>query len=305
MQLTTVRTFLAVCRLGSLSSAAAELGYTQSAVSRQVAALEQYVGVPLLERRSRGVVPTAAGDAFRHHARAIAAEADRAVRAARDARTTTAPIALGATPSAAAGVVPSALRTVRDEHPAVRWTLVTGLTRELTEAVAAGTLDVAVVTDAPPGLPDDDRVERNPLGTDAMCVIVPEQHPARAARGPLSLADFADATWVEDNEGSEILLRTAAARAGFDPRIDVTAADLTGKAAMVAAGHAVALVPGLLGRALRRDVVAVAIEDAPTRGVYAVTPRGPAPAGTLVRAMIDALRIAVSDADPMVGKAAG
>lgn len=296
MQLTTVRTFLAVCRLGSLSGAAVELGYTQSAVSRQVAALERIVGTPLLERRARGVVPTAAGEAFRHHARTVVAESDRAVRAARDARTTTAPLALGATPSAAAGVVPAALRRVRDAHAVVRWTLVTGLTRELTEAVAVGDLDVAVVTDAPPGLPDDDRVDRTPLGTDAMCVIVPEQHPAAAAHGPLPLADFADATWVEDNEGSEALLRTAAARAGFDPRLDVTAADLTGKAAMVAAGHAVALVPGLLGRALRRDVVAVTIEDAPTRGVYAITPRGPGPAASIVAEMINALRDGVEGA---------
>ncbi|KAA1426438.1 LysR family transcriptional regulator [Nocardioides antri] len=295
MQLTAWRTFLTVCRLGSLSGAAAELGYTQSAVSRQVAALERSVGTTLLERGARGVVPTAAGEAFRHHARTVVAEADRAVRAARDARTTSAPVALGATPSAAAAVVPAALRRVREERPDLTWTLVTGLTRELTGSVAAGDLDVAVVTDAPPGLPHDDRVERRFLGTDAMCVIVPEHHSLAGAGGPVPLTDFARATWVEDNEGSEALLRTAAARAGFDPRLELTAADLTGKAAMVAAGHAVALVPGLLGRALRRDVVAVAIADAPTRGHYAISPRRqPGPADPVVADVIEALEIVMS-----------
>jgi DNA-binding transcriptional LysR family regulator len=136
----------------------------------------------------------------------------------------------------------------------------------------AADLDVAVVTDAPPGLPDGDVVTRHLLGVDPMCVIVPESHPAAGATGPMSLADFAEAIWVEDNEGSAALLRTGAARAGFEPRLDLDAADLVGKAAMVAAGHAVALVPGVLRAALRRDVVAVSIADAPTRGIYAITP---------------------------------
>lgn len=290
MQLAAWRTFLTVSRLGSLSAAAAELGYTQSAVSRQVAALERTVGSPLLARRARGVVLTAAGEAFHRHARIVVAETDRAVRAAQEATATSAPVALGATPSTAAGVLPAALRTVRDARPDLAWTLVTGLTRELTGAVAAGELDLAVVTDAPPGPPADDRVERRFLGRDAMCAIVPDGHPLTTADRPVPLGALADAIWVEDNEGSEALLRTAAARAGFQPRIELTAADLTGKAAMVAAGHAVALVPGLLRRALRRDVVALALEDPPTRGVYAITPRGPrSPAEGAVGAIADAL----------------
>ncbi len=65
MSLTAWRTFVTVCRLGSLSAAAAELGYTQSAVSRQIAGLEREIGAPLVERHARGIRPTAAGEAFR------------------------------------------------------------------------------------------------------------------------------------------------------------------------------------------------------------------------------------------------
>jgi DNA-binding transcriptional LysR family regulator len=86
MALTAWRTFVTVCRLGSLSAAAAELGYTQSAVSRQIAGLEREVGAPLVDRHARGIRPTAAGEAFRQHAQAAVHEADRAIRAARDAR---------------------------------------------------------------------------------------------------------------------------------------------------------------------------------------------------------------------------
>lgn len=97
-----------------------------------------------------------------------------------------------------------------------------------------------------------------------------------SASTAVPLADFSHETWVEDNEGPSALLRTAAARAGFEPRIDLAAADLTGKTAMVAAGHAVALVPGVLAPALRRDVVAVSLADPPTRGIYASLPAGAA-----------------------------
>lgn len=288
MSLDAWRAYLEVCRLGSLSAAAAELGYTQSAVSRQVAGLERLVGVPLLERRARGVVPTAAGEAFRHHARVVVNEAARAVRAARDAPAGRSAVAVGATPSTAAGIVPAALRDVQDGDP-VTWTLITGLTPALEELVAAGELDLAVVTDAPPGLPEDPRVVRRPLGTDAMCVLVPVGHPVADAAGPVSITRFAEDVWVEDNDGSAALLRTACARAGFEPRIELRAADLPGKTAMVAAGHAVALVPGALTPALRRDVVAVPVEEGPTRGIFVTLPATPARAPEAVERLVQAL----------------
>ncbi|MBU2696890.1 LysR family transcriptional regulator [Pimelobacter sp. 30-1] len=286
MSLTGWRTYLAVCRLGSLSAAAAELGYTQSAVSRQLATLEREIGTPLVERRARGVVPTPAGETFAQHARLVVTAADRAVRAAREAGTgTPALLAVGATPSASAGLVPAALRTL----PADSWTLTTGLSAVLEEQVAAGELDLAVVTDAPPGLAPDPRLVRHPLGEDVMRVVVPVAHPAAGTATPAELADFATATWVEDNEGSAALLRSAAARAGFEPRVDLTAADLAGKTALVAAGHAVALVPGLLVPALRRDVVAVEVRDAPRRGIFAAVAATPDPPAAAVRRLLAAL----------------
>lgn len=273
MDLTGWRTFLAVCRLGSLSAAAVELGYTQSAISRQVAALEREVGVALVARRPRGVVPTAAGEAFARHARVVVTAADRAVRAAQEAAEGRHLVTVGATPSAAAGLVPTALRDL-----AAAWSLTVALTGELEEQVATGALDLAVVTDAPPGLAADPRLVRHRLGDDVMRVVVADGHRA-ASRPRARLADFAGETWVEDNEGSAALLRSAAGRAGFAPRIDLAAADLAGKTALVAAGHAVALVPGLLVPALRRDVVAVTVADAPTRGIYATVAAGAAPDG--------------------------
>ncbi|MFI5843112.1 LysR family transcriptional regulator [Catenuloplanes sp. NPDC051500] len=273
MDLTAWQTFVTVCRLGSLSAAAVELRHSQSAVSRQIAGLEHRLGVPLIERHARGVHPTPAGEVFRHHALAALNEADRAVRAVQDLRDGTPgrPLTVGATPSLAAGIVPAAIRGLLDAGP-LRWSLSPGLSPDLHDRVLAGRLDIAVVTDAPPGLRDDPRLDRRFLGTDEMVVVLPAGHPL-AGPGPVGIRQLAGQTWAEDNDGSAALLRQHATRAGVTVHIDLAAADLPGKIALVATGHAVALVPGVLRTALRADVTTVPLVDPPTRGVYTITPR--------------------------------
>ncbi|MEU8760838.1 LysR family transcriptional regulator [Streptomyces sp. NPDC048659] len=290
MDLTVWRAFVTVCRVGSLSAAAAELNHTQSAVSRQIAGLERQLGVALVERHARGVRPTAAGEVFRRHALATLHEADRAVRAVRDVRdgVSDRPLVIGATPSLAAGIVPEAVRALLKQAGAVRWSLLPGLSAQLHSRVIAGDLDLAVVTDAPPGLAVDRRVERRFLGLDEMVVVLPAGHPL-AGRGPVRVEALADETWAEDNDGSAALLRQHAARAGARARIDLTAADLPGKLALVATGHAIALVPGVLTSALRADVTAVALVDPPTRGVYTITPRRAAHAHPMAAPLHDEL----------------
>ncbi|GIH21606.1 hypothetical protein Raf01_97780 [Rugosimonospora africana] len=177
-------------------------------------------------------------------------------------------------------MVPAAIRCLLDKGGPFRWSLLPGLSAQLHDRVIAGDLDVAVVTDAPPGLPDDPRLERRFLGMDEMVVVLPVDH-RQAGRGPVQIQMLADQTWVEDNDGSAALLRQHAARAGVTTRIDFTAADLPGKIALVATGHAIALIPGVLTCALRTDVTTVTLVDHPTRGIYMITPRrAPHPCAT-------------------------
>ncbi len=274
MDLTVWQTFVTVCRLGSLSAAADELNHTQSAVSRQIAGLERQLGVRLVERHARGVRPTPAGDVFRRHALTTLREADRAVRAARDVRDGALgrPLAVGAAPSLASGLVPEAVRGLLVKTGGIRWSLVPGLSGRLHQRVSDGDLDLAVVTDAPPGLPHDAQVERRFLGLDDMVVVLPLGHPL-AGGGPVHIGALAGETWTEDNDGSAALLRQHAARAGVAVRIGLVAADLPGKLALVATGHAVALIPGVLTSALRADLTTVRLVDPPTRGIYTITPR--------------------------------
>ncbi|MER6133840.1 LysR family transcriptional regulator [Streptomyces sp. NPDC001815] len=290
MELTVWRTFVTVCRLGSLSAAAAELSHTQSAVSRQIAGLERQLGVPLVERHARGVRPTPAGEAFRRHALATLDEAERAVRTARDFRdgTSDRPLAIGATPSLAAGIVPEAVRGLLEQTGSIRWSLLPGLSAPLHHRVLTGDLDIAVVTDAPPGLPHAPQIDRRFLGLDDMVVVLPVGHP-QAGHGPVHIQTLADQTWVEDNDGSAALLRQHAARSGVTARIDLAAADLLGKLALVATGHAIALIPGVLTCALRTDVTTVGLVDPPTRGIFTITPRrDPHPSAAPLRDQLSA-----------------
>ncbi|MFI1207215.1 LysR family transcriptional regulator [Streptomyces sp. NPDC020802] len=290
MELTVWRTFVTVCRLGSLSAAAAELSHTQSAVSRQIAGLERQLGVPLVERHARGVRPTPAGEVFRRHALATLDEAERAVRAARDFRdgTSDRPLAIGATPSLAAGIVPEAVRGLLEQTGSIRWSLLPGLSAPLHHRVLTGDLDIAVVTDAPPGLPHAPQIDRRFLGLDDMVVVLPVGHP-QAGHGPVHIQTLADQTWVEDNDGSAALLRQHATRSGVTARIDLAAADLLGKLALVATGHAIALIPGVLTCALRTDVTTVGLVDPPTRGIFTITPRrDPHPSAAPLRDQLSA-----------------
>src|SRR5215471_11315233 len=117
-----LRAVLAVAELGSFRRAAAELGYTQSALSHQVAALEAGLGWPLFHRPGgRGQVRlTRAGEAVCRRARralgeveAIAADAEEAERGESKR------VRVGVSQTAAAEIMPPALRSFRDEYPGV------------------------------------------------------------------------------------------------------------------------------------------------------------------------------------------
>ncbi|MBJ7358271.1 LysR family transcriptional regulator [Nocardioides sp.] len=285
--------FVTVCDRGSISAAADELGYTQSAVSRQVATLEHEMDARLLERLPRGVRPTAAGEAMLRHARLVVHETSRAREAVAAALTGRGPsLAVGAVPSATVGLVPAAIRAFVEQVPSHRCTLRSAVSPVLQDLLLAGDLDVAVVTDYPPGLPSSRLLRRHHLLDDELCAVLPHDHPAAKGRRRLDLSRLADEVWVEDNPGSERLLLSAAGRAGFEPRLEMEAGDLAGKVALVAAGQAVALVPRLMLGSVPDRVAVRRLADPPTRSVFAVHHASPArhrdEVGTFVTALVSA-----------------
>src|SRR5256885_2579994 len=113
-----LQTFREVAMRGSFSLAAEELGFTQPAISQHLARLERHLGVKLLERAARGITLTPAGEALLAETEGVLSSVRQAERAAKTAGGVVASrLRLGAFPSAAAGLLPGAVREARRRPP--------------------------------------------------------------------------------------------------------------------------------------------------------------------------------------------
>ncbi|MDT0341652.1 LysR family transcriptional regulator [Streptomyces litchfieldiae] len=243
-----LRTFVTVARHGSFSAAARELGYTQSAVSQQIAALEADLRAPLLGRRP--VVPTPAGARLLEHAgplllRVEAARADIArLVAAPRARLAVGVSALAQSPSLA-----GALAQTHRQHPGAEVTLRVLPGETVSALVATGELDLGLIDGAvaptdPLHLPDVSPLTARAVAELPLAVALPAHHPLSARTG-LRLHDLSDARWLDAPAAAVPLarLRAAAAADGFRPAVGYAGADPAGLLALVAAGHGLAVLP--------------------------------------------------------------
>jgi DNA-binding transcriptional LysR family regulator len=236
-----------VARLGSFSAAAAELGYTQAAVSQQIAALENDLKTQLLNRRP--VTPTEAGTRLLEHAEPIllrlaAARADVT-------RLTTSPAAalvIGVTPlTGATATLAAALVELRNRMPRLEITVQTTTRQRIAAAVARGELDLGL-TDGltAPGdpLPEQAPVTAVGLSEESVRVVLPADHPL-ATRTTLRLPDLADARWIEAENVAPSLaeIRRHAGTEGFKPAFRYSGTDVISLIQFAAAGHGLTLLP--------------------------------------------------------------
>jgi DNA-binding transcriptional LysR family regulator len=287
--------FREVAARGSLTAAATALGYTQSAVSRQIAALERDTGTRLFDRLPRGMRLTDDGRCLLSHVHAVldrlnTARGDLAALRTLDAGR----LRLGAFDTAEAALVPRALATFRAEHPRVDLSLTEANTPDLLAALDRDEIDLAIVSSYPGAAAiDETRYALRYLTEDPLLVALPAGHP-RAGERTLRLGDLAAESWIEGNPSGVSALVTACLRAGFAPRIDFPVREWTAKQGFVAAGLGLALVPALGASAARADIVLVplATEDAPVRTVHGATTRhaGAAPAAAFMSHLADAAR---------------
>ncbi|GAA2960495.1 MULTISPECIES: LysR substrate-binding domain-containing protein [Streptomycetaceae] len=291
-----LRLLVTVAESGSFTQAAVRLNYTQSAVSRRIAALEQEAGGALFDRLPRGVRLSPAGRTLHRHALDVL---DRMARAERELAVLHAGLGgllhVGAFATANMSLVPTALRALRDVRPEVEVVAAEGPTSALMERLADGALDIAVVSDYPSGLPRADGVTTTELCEDELCVALPRNHPLAGA-GRFDLCELRDEAWLQSAYGDRpTLLADACARAGFSPRKIIRIAEWAGKFGYVAAGLGVALVPSLAARAVPETLTLCRLTDpALRRTLHVALPATPLPAALELR---DLLRAAV-DRDP-------
>lgn len=270
LTITALRVVHAVVGTGSFTATADLLGYTQSAVSRQVAAAESAAGVPLFVRGARGVVPTPAGVLVARRAAAMLNELD-AVGAdlAGLADRLGGRVVVGAFPTAMWVLAPRTVAVVRQRHPGLTVDLQEASTPTQLRQLRAGRIDVAVVglgADLPAY--DLDGLRRDHLVDGRSLVAVPNGHRF-AGRAQVPVAELAEEEWIV-GKGLRGDPQFGAWPTLLTPKVAYAARDWHARLGMVAAGLGVTTLPEIAASAVPTDIVTVRVEDPAWLGRAAV-----------------------------------
>ena len=272
MELRHLRYFLAIAEEGHITRAANRLGLQQPPLSQQLRALEAELGVSLFTRTARGVVLTPAGLAFLPRARASLEAARQAVEDAKRAATgQIGTLDIGFVTSAALHpLVPGLIRSFARANPGVALNVVEGNATELTDRVAAGTLDIGLIR-VPVGIPAG--VVARELLREAALLALPVSHRLLEGWQP---GTQGPALWLRSlSDDQFILVRRAKApglyenfvlacrKAGFEPQIVTQVDRMLSNLHLVAAGIGISVVPAAM-RSIHAEAVAYCpIKDRP------------------------------------------
>lgn len=257
-----LRTLSSVAAHGSFSRAADQLGYTQSAVSQQIAALEDEVGLTLINRAVRPVALTDAGRLLADQAgpvlehlatAAVQLEAMRGLQTGR--------LRLAAFGSAYATFLPTALARFRDRHPEIELELLEAEPSTALSLLRKGEVDLAIAYRfGDSAARAEDGLVPVHLLDDEHRAVLPARHRL-AGRKSVSVKDLAGEAWIVPHadgpaSGYRAMLERLCAEAGFAPAIALETDDLQAVQAFVAAGLGIALMHDLT-MPVRRQNIAV------------------------------------------------
>ncbi|WP_188316940.1 LysR family transcriptional regulator [Solihabitans fulvus] len=261
----SLRVLCQIAESGSFTAAAAQLGYTQSAVSRQAVALERDAGATLFERRTDGVRLTQPGLTLLRHARTILESVDAAERDLTGAAPRTELVRLGLVPSAGPVILPAALDRLARTAPRVQVTTREGTTPSLARALRTGSIDVAVLTSRPPHRPPDGESPRLHITTvrDTELLVAASATGSFAGRTSVHVDELVDAPWIATPSSSaEPLLGVWPGLPGR-ARIVHSARDWLTKLRLVAGGFGVTTIPEGLSPAVPPGVISLRVQGAP------------------------------------------
>jgi DNA-binding transcriptional LysR family regulator len=269
-----IETLRQLGRRRSFAAVADALGYTHSAVSQQISALEREVGVTLVERGVRPVRLTDAGDTLIDLAEPLfesVASLDAGLEAFRTV--SRGRLRLASFPSACLPLAGPALAAFHRDHPGVELTLTVAEPREATRLLRAGDADVAILFDETEPPTPAPGVERTPLLDDPLVLALPSANP-RARRRAVDLSDLAEERWTSPardgpGAGYRRMFERACAAAGFEPRVAHETEDVLIAQSLVAAGLGLALLPRLALSVTHPGVTVVELSAAPQRHVWA------------------------------------
>jgi len=260
----TLRVVAAVAEYGSITRAAAVLGYSQPAVSQQLKRVEARIGMPLVTRSGRGIRLTDAGEVLARHADAVLTALDAAAGELSDlSGLRSGRVRLAAFPSASSTIVPRLIGAMAADHAGVQFTYLEAEPPEAVAGVRDGVSDLAIAFRHPADRHDpfDASAEGlvvHELARDDVLVLAPAGHPGTGsgrageegiggpiADGAVDLATLRGENWIAGCPRCRGHLLDSCARAGFAPSISFETDNFVAVMSMVAAGLGVALLPEL------------------------------------------------------------
>jgi DNA-binding transcriptional LysR family regulator len=212
-----LRYFVAVAEDLNFTRAAERLHMAQPPLSAAIRQLEDQLGVALLERTTRQVQLTLAGELLLRRGRELLAQADEVFSAVREVeRAPVGRLGVGVAPPARFGLAPELFAACANEAAGVMLYPREDTTGVLLRELRAGRLDLVVAFCAPP----DDALEREPLRDEPAVVHLDAAHPL-AARASVSLDDLREETLIvaggPDSPGYTATVVELCRAAGFEP----------------------------------------------------------------------------------------
>jgi len=270
-----LRTLVEVTRLGSFAAAANRLGYTASAVSQQMSALERDTGVDLFQRSARSIHPTEAALVMTRHAAKVLTDIEALMAAAsRTHDATSQELRLGIFPSLATYVLPQILRNPKWKGLGIDLRVSVAEPSQTIQGLrSGGELDVALVYQVgQSGLAWPHTVNRQWIGDDEFRVVLPAAWGFRA-EAKVAADHLSDMPWIVHHPGTSdaAIIERLFASCNLHPRVVAYSDDFHASLEMAAAGLGAALVPEL---ALRHRPAGVVVLDVPeirlARNVFAL-----------------------------------
>jgi DNA-binding transcriptional LysR family regulator len=258
LELKQLRIFRTIVEVGSFTRAADQLGLSQPAISQQIRALEESLGVPLLVRAGRGARPTPAGDVLFQCSRHVLERVEDVERRfAEQTAGRAGVVRIGAPEPPCSYLLPGALVPLRRELPRVEIRVVSGQPAVTLARLEAGELDLAMLPTPVVG----ERLRVVEVGSDDLVAIMPPEHPW-ATRSRVLAADFASEPLVIYDRTSAITEATLGflLASGIFPTVAIEIDQLEGVKELVRSGVGVAVVPRW---AARRELAAGSLVAAP------------------------------------------
>lgn len=254
MDIKQLRYFVAVAEAKSFTAAAANLHVSQPALGLQIRGLEELAQVKLLDRHSRGVLPTEAGKMLLEHARLALRQFDQVEQALREAGgEPSGSVTMGVTPTIARHLVATVVSECGRVAPRVLLSVQEGLSRDLLRGVSENRLDVCITSNRQqvPGLRMIELIEED-------LYFVGPISSGHAGDADIELEDSLSVPLILPSQphGLRTMVEEAAARLGIPLNIRLETNSTPMKRELVVAGLGHAIMPfGAIRREYEQDLV--------------------------------------------------